>query len=163
MAVERFRGRYFPLSNTYPLENWISTEQGIMVPTSEHAYMANRFVDAGVHSEVAAARSEAGGWKDAVAAKQLAHHYIEAGYELTHETDEKKISIMRRVIEQKLTANASIMNLLLSTGDEQIYEGNDWGDTFWGVSPVGDHSSGYNHLGNIYMSIRDDWMDSRGC
>lgn len=155
MAVERFRGKYLPFSNMYPLDAWVETDRGILVPTAEHAYMANRFVDPSVHIAIAAARAieTEERWRDALASKELAHYYIKQGKELTYQDDEEKIAIMDRVIRQKLARNAAIRALLLETGEEEIFEGNNWDDRFWGVSPIGSRN-GANHLGRIYMNLR---------
>ena len=134
-----------------------------MVPTSEHAYMANRFTSPAAHAAVASARGETVDtrfWKDGQASKELAHKLIAQGHELAYATDEERVAIMMRVVRQKLAKNAEILALLLATGEEAIYEGNTWGDTFWGVSPVGTHTSGMNHLGKIYMSLRSDFRQN---
>ena len=44
----------------------------------------------------------------------------------------------------------SLAKLLLSTEDEELIEGNWWGDTYWGVC----NGQGQNKLGKILMSIR---------
>lgn len=152
-----------PFSNMYPLQTWIETDRGIAMPTSEHPYMANRFTSVEAHVAVANARGDATDtrfWKDGRAAKELAHTYIGQGYDLTYATDEERVAIMMRVVRQKLAKNAEILALLLATGEEAIYEGNTWGDTFWGVSPTGAHGSGMNHLGKIYMSLRSDFQQN---
>jgi len=41
--------------------------------------------------------------------------------------------------------------MLLQTGDEELIEGNKWGDRFWGVCK----GKGKNNLGKILMKIRD--------
>ena len=157
MTVESFRGQYFPFSNMYPLENRIQADCGIWVPTSEHAYMSARFQDRNIQEAVAsAARIDPATpvWRDGLAAKELAYRYIETGAVLSVEDDFARVALMRRVVGQKIRMNASIRELLLSTGDAQIYEGNDWGDRFWGVSPIGSNA-GENNLGAILMEIRD--------
>lgn len=45
MAITLFRGEHFYLSNMFPLEKFIETNLGLLVPTSEHVYMADRFTD----------------------------------------------------------------------------------------------------------------------
>ena len=60
---------------------------------------------------------------------------------------------MRELCRQKYN-NPKYRELLLSTGNALIQEGNNWGDRFWGVdlkSGVGD-----NNLGRIIMDIRKD-------
>lgn len=157
MKIKRFRGRYFSFSNTYPLDNWIKTEQGIAVPSSEHAYMANRFADPSIHYEVAGARGTDAGvlsYADAVAAKQVAYTYIEQGEGLLYTDDVERIAMMQRVVRAKLLANRAILELLLETGDMHIQEGNTWNDEFWGVGLA--TNRGDNHLGRIYMRLRDE-------
>jgi predicted NAD-dependent protein-ADP-ribosyltransferase YbiA (DUF1768 family) len=45
-----------------------------------------------------------------------------------------------------------LRELLIATGDEEIREGNTWGDTYWGIC----HGIGFNHLGEIIMKIRTE-------
>jgi predicted NAD-dependent protein-ADP-ribosyltransferase YbiA (DUF1768 family) len=156
--IERFRGEYFPFSNMYPLPEWIEADCGVLVPTSEHAYMANRFKDTQIQLAVAAARGLQTGnaiYRDGLAAKKLAHELIEAGEELSAADPIARIALMRRVVSQKVDKNELIHTLLVSTDEQDIQEGNDWGDTFWGVSPVGS-GTGQNNLGKIYMELRSE-------
>ena len=66
--------------------------------------------------------------------------------------DKKKLGIMRRCIEQKFNQEP-LKTLLLSTGDEEIQEGNNWHDTYWGVDLK--TGKGENHLGKLIMEKRD--------
>ena len=43
-----------------------------------------------------------------------------------------------------------LREMLLDTGDEELIEGNWWGDQYWGVC----NGVGKNRLGNILMLIR---------
>lgn len=43
--------------------------------------------------------------------------------------------------------------MLLKTGDEELVEGNTWGDTFWGVCK----GKGRNELGKILMKVREEF------
>jgi predicted NAD-dependent protein-ADP-ribosyltransferase YbiA (DUF1768 family) len=154
--IERFRGEYFPFSNMYPLPEWIEADCGVLVPTSEHAYMANRFKDTRTQLAVAAARgleTSNAIYKDGLAAKKLAHELIAAGEELSAADPIARIALMRRVVSQKVNRNDAVRSLLTNTDEQEIQEGNDWGDTFWGVSPVGS-AIGQNNLGKIYMELR---------
>jgi N-glycosidase YbiA len=159
MTVERFRQKYFPFSNMYPLENWIMADCGILVPTSEHAYMANRFISLEAQELVAKARGAEGDTSavcDGIAAKEAAYRFIDAGYEQTFKNSEERVALMSRVVRQKLAKNATILTLLLETEEQEIFEGNEWGDRFWGVSPVGSRC-GENNLGKVYMSLRSEY------
>lgn len=158
MIVEKFRGKYYPFSNMYPLppEGWLEADCGLLVPTSEHAYMASRFADPSIQIIVATARAEDGdnrSYANGMAAKEMAHGLLAEGHEQIFHDDEGRVALMERAIRLKLAANSQILELLLQT-EGDIYEGNDWGDVFWGICPVGSFN-GQNHLGRIYMRLRD--------
>ena len=40
----------------------------------------------------------------------------------------------------------------MATGDRVLVEGNDWGDTYWGMC----NGEGKNYLGKMLMSIREE-------
>ena len=65
--------------------------------------------------------------------------------------DDMKIRIMTDIVFCKFTQNNYLKILLLETGHREIIEGNNWGDTFWGVC----NGKGRNELGRILMYIRD--------
>ncbi len=43
MAIDRFRGENYFLSNMFPFNPGIEVEAGVTVPTVEHAYQAAKF------------------------------------------------------------------------------------------------------------------------
>lgn len=49
-------------------------------------------------------------------------------------------------------SNREVANLLILTGDEELIEGNWWGDKFWGIY----NGEGENHLGKLLMKIRGE-------
>lgn len=156
--ITRFRGEHFYLSNMFPLETYIETNLGLLVPTSEHVYMADRFVDEDIQREVALARGEEDDirvYKDGLAAKQLAHEYIAAGASQLPEWQIACLGVMHSAILRKFRANAGIRAFLLGTGSELIVEGNTWEDRFWGVDPPGS-DNGKNNLGKILMQVREE-------
>ena len=63
-----------------------------------------------------------------------------------------RIGMMRGVLICKFEQNKDLMKKLLDTGTEDLVEGNNWRDTFWGQCPVG---FGKNNLGKLLMEIRD--------
>ena len=66
--------------------------------------------------------------------------------------DDVKDGIMLEVVRSKFNMNKDLADKLLSTGDAEIIEGNNWGDVYWGqVDGVGD-----NVLGKILMQVRDE-------
>lgn len=70
---------------------------------------------------------------------------------LRDDWDDIKLSIMERILRVKFS-NPILSKKLLSTGDEELIEGNYWNDTYWGVC----NGVGENNLGKLLMKIRED-------
>ena len=68
--------------------------------------------------------------------------------------EEVKDQIMYEVVTAKFTQNHDLMDKLLATGDEELIEGNDWGDMYWGYDT--DCKKGLNKLGQILMRVREE-------
>jgi ribA/ribD-fused uncharacterized protein len=156
--IEQFRGEHFFLSNMHPMKYTILTNQNTYALTSEHAYQAAKFADNAVHQQVAHATAvgrQLDERLDGIASKNLAHELIDAG-ELLHPKwgEPMKLAVMEEVVRRKFIANPDLYDMLLATDNQQLVEGNDWGDRFWGVDPVGS-DNGQNHLGLILMHVRD--------
>jgi ribA/ribD-fused uncharacterized protein len=64
---------------------------------------------------------------------------------------EDRLYVMTEIIEKKFEQNPELAKRLVATKDEEIIEGNYWGDTYWGVS----NGKGENHLGKILMWVRN--------
>lgn len=58
---------------------------------------------------------------------------------------------MQDLVWQKFSNSPELAKMLLETGDAVLEEGNDWGDTFWGICD----GKGENHLGKILMHTRE--------
>lgn len=63
--------------------------------------------------------------------------------------DDMKLEVMRELLEWKFS-DPELAAKLLATGDEELVEGNTWGDTYWGIC----RGKGENHLGRLLMDIR---------
>lgn len=72
--------------------------------------------------------------------------------------DRIKIQVMFDVLRIKF-AIPELRVKLLATGDQQLIEGNAWGDTFWGVSKA--TGEGRNFLGRTLMHIRQEIIDAQ--
>lgn len=72
--------------------------------------------------------------------------------ELIEDWNELRLHHMLAVLRAKFAQNPELNAKLVATGNEQIVEGNTWGDTFWGVC----NGKGENHLGKLLMWIRDE-------
>lgn len=69
---------------------------------------------------------------------------------LRDDWDDIKLGVMKWGLLKKFSQK-KFKQLLLSTGDQELIEGNTWGDTFWGVC----NGVGENHLGKLLMEIRE--------
>ena len=134
--INLFRDEYFFLSNFYPVEIKLD---GIVYPNAEAAFQAQKTLDV-------EERRNFSMLKNPVQAKRLGRKV-----KLRDDWEEVKLDIMTEVISQKFLQHPHLIEMLLQTGDEELVEGNKWGDRFWGVCK----GKSENHLGKILMKIRD--------
>lgn len=154
--ISQFRGEHYFLSNMYVVEKSLILPEGIRVPTSEHFYMSSRFKDKKDRIAVAEARADDGDervFADGLAAKSLAHKFIEEGRP-NYKTPYERVQFMHRAVFTKFVTNPALAYKLIETGKEMLVEGNSWGDRFWGVSPA-ENGTGNNYLGIILMNVRE--------
>lgn len=140
--ITEFRGEYRFLSNFYPSTVYL---YGVDYPTVEHAYQAAK---CGIHSDRLYIRSAS---TPGEAKKRGRNIQIRSDW------DEIKLKVMDGLLRQKF-ANDTFQRKLLDTGDQDLIEGNNWGDTFWGVCK----GRGENWLGILLMKIRDDIRRMKG-
>jgi ribA/ribD-fused uncharacterized protein len=141
--IAEFEGDYRFLSNFY---NTPICYNGIVYRTSEHAYQAAK------HTSTEHLRS-INNWGTPGGAKR-------AGKKIRLRSDWEavKIGIMTDIIRCKFFDNPDLLRMLLETESELLVEGNNWGDNFWGSSPVPANQGkivGLNWLGVILMDFRD--------
>lgn len=134
--IESFRDDYFFLSNFYPVDIKID---GIVYPNAEAAFQAQKTMDV-------EERCKFSMLKNPVQAKRLGRKV-----KLRDDWEEVKVSIMTEIVSQKFLQNPYLLEKLIATGNEELVEGNKWGDRFWGVCK----GKGHNNLGKILMKIRD--------
>ena len=134
--ISLFRDEYFFLSNFYPVEIKLD---GIVYPNAETAFQAQKTLDV-------EERRKFSMLKNPVQAKRLGRKV-----KLRDDWEEVKLEIMTEIVSQKFLQHPHLIEMLLQTGDEELVEGNKWGDRFWGVCK----GKGENHLGKILMKIRD--------
>ena len=70
--------------------------------------------------------------------------------------DKVKLLVMEGLLIQKFNQEP-YQELLLATGNQNIQEGNNWNDTFWGVDLKSTPNIGENHLGRLIMNIRTQY------
>lgn len=136
MTIKKFFGEHRFLSNFWDAPVMLD---GAVYPTVEHAYQAAKTTDAADRANIASLPKPG-------QAKR-------AGRKLTIRSnwDNAKVGIMFDLVRQKFEI-PHLEEKLLATGEENIVEGNTWGDTFWGTC----NGIGENNLGKILMRIRDD-------
>ena len=71
--------------------------------------------------------------------------------EITVNNDES-VNFLNNILCCKFKDNHSLRQALLDTKDVHLIEGNNWGDTYWGVCK----GIGCNKLGEILMQIREE-------
>jgi ribA/ribD-fused uncharacterized protein len=145
--ISRFKGEYAFLSNFYPSPIKVTEKGGepvIVYPTVEHAYQAAKTNDAKT-KRLIAAKDTPGKAKRAGGKRGIIRDLDQDVWE------SKKLPVMLSLIIAKFS-NPVLGKQLLATGDEELVEGNNWNDTFWGVC----RGQGQNHLGKILMQVRLD-------
>lgn len=65
--------------------------------------------------------------------------------------DDIKLSVMSRILFAKADSHEYVRRKLLETGDRMLIE-NSWRDSYWGW---GEDRKGENHLGRLWMEIRN--------
>lgn len=107
-------------------------------PTVEHAFQAAKTLDLESRRLVALAQTPG-------EAKRLGRNLI-----LRSDWESLKIGVMRKCLRLKFE-NIELRQKLIDTGDEELVEGNNHGDKFWGIC----NSEGHNNLGKLLMELRN--------
>jgi ribA/ribD-fused uncharacterized protein len=144
--IEEFSGDYRFLSNFWPCE---IKYKGFTFPSTEHAYQAVKwfYVSNTDHPEELIL-DFLGKATTAGKAKRMGR-LIPLDAEIW---DRVKVQVMREITTIKYSDNIVLRELLKSTNPMYIQEGNNWGDTFWGVDLK--TGLGKNVLGRILMNER---------
>jgi len=135
--ITSFDGKYDFLSNFYPSPIWFEDNH---YPTAEHAFQAMKTFNSLDREKILNAPTPG-------QAKRFGKKV-----ELREDWEAVKTIYMYRIVKKKFS-NRGLTYLLLSTGNAVLVEGNEWGDKFWGQSPLGE---GYNVLGKILMMVREE-------
>lgn len=139
--IDKFDGAHRFLSNFYPVSVRYDNQ---FYPSVEHAYQAAKTLDSKERSKI---RCCAG----PVLAKKLGSTVLlRTGWDST-----LKIPIMGYLLDQKFLQPV-LRKKLKATGDEELIEGNDWGDKFWGQVLIDGKYEGQNQLGKMLMEIRQN-------
>lgn len=130
--INEFRGKYYFLSNFYS------------VPV-KHGFLTFTNTEAAFHSEKCPMRAAEFTKLNPSEAKRLGRRV-----RLRSDWEQVKDQVMLDVVRAKFDQHPDLAQKLLATGDEELVEGNDWGDIYWGVYK----GHGKNMLGKILMRVR---------
>ena len=133
-----FTGAFDFLSNFYPAR---IEADGIVYQNAEAAFQAQKCDDVADRNAFAKL--------SAVKAKRRGRQV-----KLRPSWDSVRVGVMEEVVRAKFRQNHDLAARLLGTGQMPLVEGNDWGDTFWGVDVK--TGKGENNLGKILMKIREE-------
>jgi ribA/ribD-fused uncharacterized protein len=149
--INEFRGKNLFLSSFFP---YVGNQRepveapapilwkGKLYTTREHLYQAAKttFVE-----EVARIRNA----ETPALAKTLGKRCtLRPGF------NQMRLQVMEQIITAQYTQHPFLALRLLRTEDQELVEGNRWGDTFWGVDLRSNPPQGQNHLGKLQMKVR---------
>ena len=137
MIISEFQGEHRWLSN-HVLARVVY--DGHVFPTVEHAYVYSKTLVPEEQELFLAEMNELSPGQAKKLGKSLT---------LRPDWEDVRLNIMRDLTLQKYKI-PYYRDKLLATGDAEIIEGNDWGDTFWGKY----RGHGENNLGKIIMETR---------
>lgn len=134
--IDKFDGEYRFLSNFWECE---IPYDGLVYKSTEAAYQAAKTNS--YHEKLVIQSASTPG-----KAKRLGRDIT-----MRPDWDDVKVDVMREILEIKFR-DKELAERLLETADFELIEGNQWGDTFWGVC----EGKGQNILGKLLMAIRND-------
>ncbi len=142
MGILEFRKEYRWLSNFWPCS---VTYDGITFNSSEAAYQASKTESYELRKEF-----------EHLSAKE-AKLKGQALTAIRSDWDEIKPTVMYEVCKSKFDQNPELKEKLIETGEVKLVEGNDWGDTYWGVC----NGKGINMLGKVLMRLRSEYQATK--
>lgn len=144
------------MQDQYPLEKFAIylspysahaiTIDGVIYPTVEHAFQCARYDDPDVVKLVCAATSPVLAWR------------VSAGYKHLTVADfaERKLEIMKNLMVLKVRQHEDVRQALLDSGNLAIVKHITTGPPADGFWDDGEDGKGQNHIGRMWMEIRDE-------
>ena len=126
----------------------------------EHRFLSNFYVSPGeklsLEHVYQALKTNDKTWQEIIMAAQTPVEAKQFGRQAPLRPDWEgiKVNIMHSLVYAKFASNEDLKKRLLNTGDAFLEEGNNWGDTFWGVDLK--TGEGQNFLGDILMTVRNE-------
>lgn len=132
--ISEFRDDYAFLSNFYQCPVYYN---GIIYRNAEAAFQAQKSLDINIRKQF---RTLTG-----AEAKRYGRTIA-----IRPDWEEIKLSVMYNAVLSKFLMNKGLKTLLINTNSEELVEGNNWNDQYWGRV----NGMGKNYLGRILMSVR---------
>lgn len=139
-----YEHEYYVFSN---FSSFTLERKGVVWMTSEHAYHAERFTDETMKQAIASMRSAHDAFTYAQVNKSLQRS----------DWNEVKLGIMKEILHAKVAQHPYVLKKLLESGDRELVE-DSWRDDFWGWGP---NKDGQNHLGKLWMEVREEVRKSK--
>lgn len=138
------KGEFACFSNfsIYPL-----MYDGVLWPTTEHAYQAAKFDDQKTKDEILNAGSPLEAFNIGRDSKNI----------LRKDWYEKRAIVMESIVREKIKQYPEVYEMLIKTGDREIVEASPI-DPFWGW---GSDEKGENNMGKIWMKLRSEIMNKK--
>lgn len=155
--ISKFDGRYSFLSNFYPC---LIEYQGIYYKSVEAYYVAMKIKDDqiidGKFMPWIDIREYISKISNPGEVKRLGRKL-----QVRRDWETIRLSVMNYGVKQKFK-NEALQEMLLSTRDEELIEGNSWHDNFFGSCQCSKCGNlGDNNLGKILMTIRDGYKSKK--
>lgn len=140
--VLEFKNEYKKFSNFYPVKIHYKRRT---FPSVEHAFVSEKSNDSTFKNRIAALKENQAGY-----AKKLGRQV-----KLREDWEQVKNQVMMELLIIKFSI-PEFKNLLLSTGDGKLVEGNYWHDNYWGncYCKKCKDKPGLNKLGMMLMDLR---------
>ena len=151
--IDKFDGRYAFLSNFYPC---VVEYQGIIYPSVEHYYVAMKVNTQQLLNGIYYTPAD---YREMIARVPTSSQVKRIGRmaSLRKDWDTEKFKVMNYAIRQKFK-DPLLAEMLISTGEQELIEGNYWQDYVWGIC----NGKGDNHLGKILMDVREEIKNQIG-
>jgi len=123
---------------------------GVVYPTVEHAYQCQRYTDPKIIEEIRNTHSPIKAWEVSGTYKHLQiPEFL---------NEEHKLKVMKMLMKLKVEQHEEVRKALVDSGSLEIVKHivtYPPGDGFW---DDGKDGNGLNHIGNIWMEIRDSML-----
>ncbi len=127
-------------------------KDGVVYPTVEHAYQCSRYTDQKIIEEIRNAHSPIKAWE--ISSK---YKYLQIP---EFKNQDYKLKVMFELMRLKAEQHDDVRKALIDSGDKKIIKHivtYPPGDGFW---DDGEDGLGQNHIGKMWMKIRNDVLQS---